>query len=207
MVVQQRLPDLKRDHAVDVVIANAENARAGSGLTPSLYRKIRAYGVDAITLGDHVYRDIEIASVLQTADEPIARPANLSGKAIGRTYTRIPPGPGRDRSIIVITVLGRIFFSLPADDPFATVDRVIAELPEPEPIIIVEAHMEATSEKAAMAHYLDGRVALIVGTHTHVPTADARNLSRTAPVSSPTWACAGRTTRSSAATPPRSSST
>jgi metallophosphoesterase (TIGR00282 family) len=176
MVVQQQLPRLRRDHQPDAVIANAENAKAGSGLSPDLYHKIRSYGIDAITLGDHVFREREIVSVLQAPGEPIARPANLSSKAPGRVFTVIPPAGNRSRALYVVTVLGRIFFNMPADDPFATVDRVLALLPEPNPLVIVEAHMEATSEKAALARHLDGRVALVVGTHTHVPTADARIL-------------------------------
>ncbi len=176
MVVKQQLPRLREEHRPDLVIANAENARAGSGLSPALYQKIRSYGVDVVTLGDHVYRDLQISSILEAPDEPIARPANLSMKAIGRTFTRVPPTTTCPRSILVATVLGRIFFNMPADDPFAAVDRILEQAPERDPIVIIEAHMEATSEKAALAHYLDGRVALVVGTHTHVPTADARIL-------------------------------
>jgi len=188
-VVQQQLPNLRRDHQPDVVIANAENARSGSGLSPELYRKIRGYGIDAITLGDHVFREKDIVSVLQSPDEPISRPANLSIKAPGRSMTRIaPPSPQsassptstsrRLRDVYVITVLGRVFMNLPADDPFAAVDRLLSQLPEKNPMVVVEVHMEATSEKAAMAAYLDGRVSLVVGTHTHVPTADARILPK-----------------------------
>lgn len=178
MVVKQQLPALREDHQPDVIIANAENAKAGSGLSPDLYHKIREYGIDAITLGDHVFRDREIASVLQMPNEPLARPANLAAKAPGRPYIRITPPGKSGRDVFVITVLGRIFLNLPADDPFATVDRLLGQLPETNPIVIVEAHMEATSEKAALAHYLDGRVAAVIGTHTHVPTADARILPR-----------------------------
>lgn len=177
-VVQQQLPRLRDDHRPDLVIANAENAKSGLGLSPSLYHKLRGLGIDAITLGDHVFRDQSIATVLEKPEEPIARPANLSRKAHGKAYIRIAGAAGGARSVFVITVLGRVFFSLPADDPFATVDEVLEKLPEPNPLVVVEAHMEATSEKAALAHYLDGRVALVVGTHTHVPTADARILPR-----------------------------
>lgn len=173
-VVEQQLPVLRQDHAPDVIVANAENAARGSGLSPDLYRKFRGFGIDGITLGDHVFRDQRIAAVLDTADEPICRPANLPAVAAGRGYLRIPRLGARD--VVVITVLGRVFVNLPADDPFAAVDRIIASLGDPAPIIIVEVHMEATSEKAAMAHYLDGRVAAVLGTHTHVPTADARVL-------------------------------
>jgi hypothetical protein len=177
-VVQQQLPRLREEHRPHVVVANAENARAGSGLTPEIYDSLRSLGIDAITLGDHCYRDPRILRVLELPDAPIARPANLAEAAIGRRWTRIPPAAGRTRSIFVVTLLGRIWFPLPADDPFATADRVLRELPEADPIVIVEAHMEATSEKAALAHHLDGRVAAIFGTHTHVPTADARILRR-----------------------------
>ncbi len=177
MVVQQQLPVLRAEHHPDVVIANAENARSGSGLSPDLYQKIRGYGIDAITLGDHAFRDGRISSVLERPDEPIARPANLSRKAIGRRLTRLPPRGNRTKSLFVMTVLGRVCFPLPVDDPFSTVDRLLEELPEADhPLVIVEAHMEATSEKAALAHHLDGRVAAVVGSHTHVPTADARVL-------------------------------
>jgi hypothetical protein len=178
MVVQQQLPRLRADHAPDVVIANAENARAGLGLSPGLYRRFRALGIDAITLGDHVYRDQSIVSMLEQPDEPIARPANLSKKAQGKSYVRLPGVAPGGRSLFIITVLGRVFLSVPADDPFATIDGILDKLPEVNPLVIVEAHMEATSEKAALAHYLDGRVALVVGTHTHVPTADARVLPK-----------------------------
>jgi 2',3'-cyclic-nucleotide 2'-phosphodiesterase len=176
MVVQQQLPALRERYQPDVIIANAENAKSGSGLSPELYRKIRGYGIDAITLGDHVFRDRSIVSILESSEEPIARPANLSEKAPGRTYIAIPPKTPRVKSIYVITVLGRIFMNLPADDPFATVDKVLRQIPESNPIVIVEAHMEATSEKMALATYLDGRVSLVVGSHTHVPTADERIL-------------------------------
>ncbi len=176
LAVQQQLPRLRHDHAPDIVIANAENARSGSGLTPDLYRKIRGYGIDAVTLGDHVFRDRGIVETLQIPDEPILRPANLSGKSPGRGVIRLPASGSRTRDLYVVTVLGRIFMNLPADDPFATVDRILGQLPETNPLVIVEAHMEATSEKAALARHLDGRVALVVGTHTHVPTADARIL-------------------------------
>jgi len=174
-VVQQQLPALRAEHEPDLVIANGENAARGLGLSPDLYRKIRSYGVDAVTLGDHVFREAKIAEVLQNPDEPISRPANLPAAAVGREYIRLPLEEA-GKSVFVITVLGRIFLSLPSNDPFATVDRILAQLPETDPIVIVEAHMEATSEKAALAHHLDGRVSAVLGTHTHVPTADARIL-------------------------------
>jgi len=178
LAVQQQLPRLRAQHNPQIVIANAENAKSGSGLTPDLYRKIRGYGIDAITLGDHAFRDRAIIETLQTPGEPIARPANLPTGAPGRSVIRLPAASERSRDMYVITVLGRIFVNLPADDPFATVDRLLGQLPDSNPVVIVEAHMEATSEKAALAWHLDGRVAAVLGTHTHVPTADARILPR-----------------------------
>lgn len=175
-VVQQQLPRLRLEYSPDVVIANAENARSGSGLSAEQYAKIRAFGIDAITLGDHCYRDPRIIPILEKPDEPILRPANLAEKAAGSRLVRL--SIGQSRSLFIITVLGRVFFPLPADDPFATIDRMLDALPEPNPLVVVEAHMEATSEKAALAHHLDGRVAAVLGSHTHVQTADARILPR-----------------------------
>lgn len=176
VALERLMPLLRERWRPDVVVVNGENARNGSGLTPDLYRAFRAVGVDAVTLGDHVFRDPKIIPLLERPDEPIARPANLSIRSPGKRWSRIPAANGRTREIFVTTVLGRVFFPVPANDPFATVDEVIAELPDRRPIVIVEAHMEATSEKAAMAAWCDGRAALVVGTHTHVPTADARIL-------------------------------
>lgn len=176
VALERLLPALRERWRPDVVVANGENARNGSGITPDLYKVFRGMGIDAITLGDHAYRDGKIVPVLERPDEPIARPANLSARAPGKRWSRIPAAGERTRDIFVTTVLGRIFFPLPANDPFVAVDEVLAALPERRPIVVVEAHMEATSEKAALAAWCDGRAALVVGSHTHVPTADARIL-------------------------------
>ncbi|MSR43776.1 MAG: YmdB family metallophosphoesterase [Phycisphaerales bacterium] len=177
-VLQQAIVTTRELHQPDVIIVNGENMRNGSGITPDLYMSLRDLGVDGVTLGDHAFRDPRITPILDDPTAAIARPANLSSKAPGKRWIRIPKSPTRPRDVFVVTVLGRVFMTLPADDPFAAVDSVIASLPEPNPIVIVEAHMEATSEKAALAHYLDGRVAAVIGSHTHVPTADARILAR-----------------------------
>ncbi len=174
--LQQAIPSTRERFAPHAIIINGENLRNGSGITPDLYRDLRTMGADAVTLGDHAFRDPRITPILEDPLEPIARPANLSAKAPGKRWIRIPATATRPRDIFVVTVLGRVFMTLHADDPFAAVDAVIASLPEASPIVVVEAHMEATSEKAALAHYLDGRVAAVIGTHTHVPTADARIL-------------------------------
>ena len=176
--VAQLLPTIRDRWQPDLVIANAENAANGSGLSTSLYKKICASGVDGITLGDHVYKRLDIVNTLETQAN-IIRPANLPAAAKGKRWMRLDV-PRVDRAVYVMTVLGRLFMSnMPADDPFATVDEIMDELPEPDPIVIVEVHAEATSEKQALGWYLNGRVTLVAGTHTHVATADARILSTT----------------------------
>jgi metallophosphoesterase (TIGR00282 family) len=174
--VQKHLPELRASLKPDAVIVNGENIRNGSGITADLYRALREAGADAVTLGDHVYKDARISQTIEDPGEPILRPANLSAKAPGKRWIRIPAHGERIRDIFVATVLGRVVFPMPADDPFATCDEILRSLPERKPIVIVEAHMEATSEKAALAHHLDGRVAAVLGSHTHVPTADERIL-------------------------------
>jgi metallophosphoesterase (TIGR00282 family) len=173
-VVAQQLPRMRAELAPDAIVANGENARAGSGITPDLLKTFLDFGIDAVTLGDHCFREGKILPSLCDASVPIARPANLSRKAPGKRLLRIPAGGRRTRDLWVFTVLGRIYFPLPADDPFACADEMLAAIPEKNPVVLVEAHMEATSEKAALGKYLDGRVAAVIGTHTHVPTADAR---------------------------------
>jgi len=174
--LQRHLPELRERCRVDAVIVNGENVRNGSGITADLHRALREAGADAVTLGDHVYKDARIVSTLEDPAEPILRPLNLSAKAPGKRWVRIPAAGDRTRDIYVATVLGRIMFPMPADDPFAACDELLRSLPERQAIVVIEAHMEATSEKAALAHHLDGRVAAVLGSHTHVPTADERIL-------------------------------
>ena len=173
-VVHQKLPELVRKHAVDLVIANAENIAGGSGITQNLFNKIRSYGIDVVTLGDHVYKKLDIVPTLQSS-ERIVRPANLSAGAAGRTHTVVTTNSGVQ--VGVFCVLGRIFMNqLPSNDPFATADRVLEQIPKQVRVCVCDIHAEASSEKVAMGHWLDGRVSLIFGTHTHIPTADAKIL-------------------------------
>jgi 2',3'-cyclic-nucleotide 2'-phosphodiesterase len=172
-VVHQRLPGLVREHAVDLVIANAENIAGGSGITPNLFNKVRAYGVDVVTLGDHVYKRQEIVPTLQ-ASERIVRPANLARGAAGRRFTVVQSNSGV--SVGVFCLLGRIYMNLPADDPFATADWVLDSIPSNVRVCVCDMHAEATSEKVGMGHHLDGRCSVVFGTHTHIPTADAHLL-------------------------------
>jgi 2',3'-cyclic-nucleotide 2'-phosphodiesterase len=172
-VVHQKLPGLVREKAVDLVVANAENIAGGSGITANLFHKIRSYGVDVVTLGDHVYRKADIVPSLH-GSERIVRPANLSSAAAGRPFTIITSNSGVP--VGVFCLLGRIYMNLPADDPFAAADRVLDQAPPQVRCWVCDMHAEATSEKVAMGHWLDGRCSLIVGTHTHIPTADAKVL-------------------------------
>jgi metallophosphoesterase (TIGR00282 family) len=180
LAVRQCLPALREQFSADLVLANAENAAAGSGLLPNQFDKLVEAGVAGMTLGDHVFRKAQIIPYLEKQSNLI-RPANLSSKAKGRGWMRLRVG-GEQRegpSVYVITLLGRLFnTSLPCNDPFETVDRVLSKLPEANPTVIVEMHGEATSEKQAMGWYLNGRVAAVLGTHTHIPTADARLLPK-----------------------------
>jgi metallophosphoesterase (TIGR00282 family) len=172
-ILHQKLPGVVRERGVNLVIANAENIAGGSGITANLFHKIRSYGVDVVTLGDHVYRKADIVPVLQTS-ERIVRPANLAAGAAGRPFTVVGTGDGT--AVGVFCLLGRIYMNLPADDPFAAADRVLSQLPQHVRICVCEIHAEASSERVAMGHWLDGRCSVVVGTHTHIPTADAKIL-------------------------------
>jgi 2',3'-cyclic-nucleotide 2'-phosphodiesterase len=159
------LPGVRGEFGIDVVIANGENAAAGRGLTLRTAKEMFNAGVDIISSGNHIWDNREIIEELDS-DMPILRPAN---------YPKGSPGKGivRHKGLTVLNVQGRTFMAA-IDDPFRTADALLAE--HPEKPIIVDIHAEATSEKAAMAWYLDGRVSAVLGTHTHVPTADARIL-------------------------------
>ena len=166
------LPPLILKENIDFVVANAENSAAGSGLTPPIFDKILATGVDVCTMGDHTYRKREILPLLETSDRLI-RPGNYPPQSIGRGWT-IRQGRSGTR-IAVMQVMGRVYMN-PADDPFTRMDRMLEELPRDVKIRVVDFHADASSEKIAMGWHLDGRVSINFGTHTHTPTADARIL-------------------------------
>jgi metallophosphoesterase (TIGR00282 family) len=172
-IIHQKLPQIVRERNVDLVIANGENIAGGSGITTNLFHKIRSYGIDVVTLGDHIYKKADIIPTLQTS-ERVIRPANLAAEAAGRPFTVVTTNSGVQ--VGVFSVLGRIYMNLPADDPFAAADRVLNQIPSQVRVCICDVHAEATSEKMAIGHWLDGRCSVIFGTHTHVPTADARIL-------------------------------
>ena len=173
-IIQERLVRVRSEHAIDFVIANAENAAAGAGITGSIAKSLLESGVDAITLGDHVWDQRGWETEITEIDR-VCRPANLPSKCPGWDHLIIE---SRGFRVAVFTVLGRSFMNLKADCPFQTADRMIDQLRAQADAIIVEIHAEATSEKQALGWYLDGRVTAVLGTHTHVPTADARVLPK-----------------------------
>ena len=175
--ITETLPKLREDRALDFVIVNAENATSGMGLSPDHANAIFEAGADAITLGDHAFDQRELLSHIEK-DQRIIRPLNISKAAPG-IGGRVFKGP-RGEKIVVAQVLGQIFMKQPYDDPFSAIDVFLKKFPlgASADAIIVDLHAEATSEKMALGHWLDGRVTLAVGTHTHVPTADAQILPK-----------------------------
>lgn len=167
-MVTQAVPGLRKRESLDLVIANAENSADGSGIAPSIYKKLVAAGVDCITLGDHIYRRSEICSVLQE-ESNIVKPANYPPQAPGKTWAVVKTAAGI--SVAVFSLLGRVFMR-PVDCPFLAADRVLAEIPPEVKVRVLDLHAEATSDKQLMGRYLDGRVSAVLGTHTHVTTAD-----------------------------------
>ncbi len=173
-IVAERLPKLRAEHAIDFVVANAENAAAGAGITGTIAKSILESGVDAITLGDHIWDQRGWENEI-TQMEGVCRPANLPASNPGRDHLIVEQ---RGFRIAVFTVLGRTYMNLKADCPFLAADRMVDKLKAQCDAIIVEMHAEATSEKQALGWHLDGRVTAVLGTHTHVPTADAQVLPK-----------------------------
>jgi metallophosphoesterase (TIGR00282 family) len=171
-IVDQALAGLVQRDQIDFVVANGENAAAGSGITPANYVELIDAGVDCVTLGDHIYRRREINPILESRPN-IVKPANFPASAPGRDLA-ICTSRGGVR-VAVISLLGRVFMR-PVDCPWAAADRVLGQLPPDVKVVLVDFHAEATSDMQLMGRYLDGRVSAVLGTHTHVPTADEQIL-------------------------------
>lgn len=171
--LQKALPVLRQAEGIDLVIANAENAAGGSGITNKLYRRVRAAGVDLVTLGDHVYKKAEIIETM-ARDNRVCKPANFPPDAPGHPFALAPARDGTP--VAVLCVLGRQFMR-PVDCPFLAADRVLKAIEGQARVIVVDAHAEATAEKYLLGHHLKGRVSAVLGTHTHVPTADEQILA------------------------------
>ena len=168
-IVLDAMPGLREKEQLDFVIANGENCEDGSGLKPGSFREICRAGVDVITLGDHIYKKRDIYSILEKDDRSV-KPANYPAAAPGRTWTK-QTCKNRPVEIAVFSVMGRVFMR-PVDCPFAAIDKVLAEIPDSIKIRFVDCHAEATSDKQLIGRHLDGKVSAVIGTHTHVTTAD-----------------------------------
>ena len=170
-IVRQRLKGLKQDIGADLTIVNGENAAGGAGLTTATAEELLNAGADVITTGNHVWDKREVLGFIER--EPrLLRPANYPEGSPGRGVVILPVA---GTAIAVVNLMGRVFMPL-LDDPFRAVDRILDEIRGRAPVVIVDFHAEATSEKIAFAWFLDGRVSAVLGTHTHVATADARVL-------------------------------
>jgi metallophosphoesterase (TIGR00282 family) len=164
--VSQLLPGLRQQYGLKLVIANGENAAGGIGLTPETAQELLDAGVDVITSGNHIWAQKEIFPYLE-GQMPIVRPLNYPPGVPGRGYITLGP-------VAVVNIMGRTFIGN-LDCPFQAMDKLLAKLKQP--VIIVDFHAEATSEKVAMGRYLDGRVSAVLGTHTHVGTIDTQILA------------------------------
>ena len=165
--IERLLPRVREELEVDFCVTNGENAADGLGITSQLAEKILASGADVVTLGNHTWRRKEVMPYLAETDRVI-RPANLSKHSPGRGMTIV-------ESVAVINLLGQLFLAPPLG-PWEVIDELVAEARQTTPVILVDFHGEATSEKVAMAAYLDGKVTAVLGTHTHIQTNDARVL-------------------------------
>lgn len=167
-----RLPELREKHRPDIVVVNAENAAAGAGTSPRQARELLDAGVDVLTGGNHTLQKPEINPTLES--EPrVLRPANIAVRAPGSGLVTVETAAG---PVSVINVMGSVFLTA-AQSPFAVIDDLVEAARRAAPFVLVDVHAEATSEKIALAHHLSGRVTAVVGTHTHVQTADARLLA------------------------------
>ncbi|TDL75973.1 TIGR00282 family metallophosphoesterase [Palleronia sediminis] len=174
--IETRLPALRDRHGVDFCIVNGENATNGMGLSPDHATGLLEAGADVVTLGDHAFDQREMMRFIET--EPrVLRPLNYSKAAPGKGARVFEAAGGR--RVLVAQVLGQVFMKRPFDDPFSALDATLraATLGGAVQAAVVDIHCEATSEKMAVGHYCDGRASLVVGTHTHVPTADATILA------------------------------
>jgi hypothetical protein len=174
-VVYERLPGLIAKWQLDLVVVNGENAAGGFGITESIYRELVDAGADAITLGNHAWDQKEALVFIERAPKLI-RPINYPAGTPGRGAALVEAKNGT--RALVVNAMGRIFMD-PLEDPFAAIDRELMSCPlrSGADAIIVDMHAEATSEKQSMAYFCDGRASLVVGTHTHAPTADQRILN------------------------------
>lgn len=160
------LPKLKEEHKPHLIFLNGENIDKGFGISEKIYKDLMKQGISLITMGNHTFRNKQLFDFIE--DSNVIRPANYDESVPGNGYKTIK---FNNEEVTVINLMGRIFMGDPLDNPFKVADKILEHVTSDN--IFVDFHAEATSEKIALAHYLDGRVTAVLGTHTHVPTADA----------------------------------
>jgi metallophosphoesterase (TIGR00282 family) len=170
--IQKWLPSLRKELCLDFVIANGENAAGGIGITEGTAKELLGAGVDCLTTGNHVWKQKEAMQLL-ARENRVLRPANFPPGAPGSGWVVLPI-KGKNAHIAVVNIMGQVFMKPILDCPFKTLDIVLEQIHPKTPLIVVDFHAEATSEKQAFAYYADGRVTAVIGTHTHVATADER---------------------------------
>ncbi len=174
--IKEILPRLKEEIRPDLIIANCENLAHGKGVTAKVVQEMEKAGIEVFTSGNHIWKQKQAQDLLQAKDSPILRPANYPPDVPGRGYLILEVGT---KKVAVINLVGRVFFQEDFDCPFRKADEILKEL-EAEKLaaVIVDFHAEASSESVALGWYLDGRVSLVAGTHTHIQSADQRILPR-----------------------------
>ncbi len=168
-VLEKALPELKKKHQLDFVIVNSENAAGGAGLTPRIAKQFLDLGCDVLTLGDHVWDQKELEDFL-TENTRVIRPANFPDGAPGQGWCIQESKKGQ--KVGVINLLGRTFMRYQVECPFKQITSIVQEIKKITPIIVVDFHAETTSETVAIGHFIDGKVSVLFGTHTHIQTAD-----------------------------------
>ena len=169
--LKKYLPRLKTEHKPNLIFLNGENIDKGFGITNKIYKELMTLGISAITMGNHTFRKKELLEFID--DSKIIRPANYPDVVPGKGYITIKYN---DKLVTVINLMGNIFMGDPLESPFTTIDRILKDIKSD--YIVIDFHAEATSEKLAFAHYVDGRVTAVLGTHTHVSTSDAMTLPK-----------------------------
>jgi len=165
--VKEVLPTLKKEENIDFAFANGENLAGGKGMTFDTYQEMIDCGIDYFTSGNHIWNNADIIPYLKEKSVKILRPANYSDDTPGLGAVELSKGKTK---ITLANILGRVFMPIILDDPFETAEQIVAD--HKDSIVIIDFHAEATSEKSALAHYLDGKAGAVLGTHTHVQTAD-----------------------------------
>jgi metallophosphoesterase (TIGR00282 family) len=169
--LRKYLPELKASIKPHLIIVNGENIDRGFGINEKIYKELMSLGISMVTMGNHTFRNKNLVGFIDEAN--IVRPANYDVSVPGVGYKTIKYN---DKTVTIINMMGRIFMGDPLDNPFKIIDEILKEIDSD--YIFVDFHGEATSEKLAFAHYVDGRVTAVVGTHTHVQTSDARILPK-----------------------------